>query len=92
MMPLSAALRLPAGQWAKKVKGRKRHIITDTIGLLIGFIIHTADIQDRDGASFVLKSIRYTHPWLRHVFAPIGECTIHLPVNGWRLCRSKTER
>ena len=34
----------------KKIKGRKRHIITDTIGLLIGFVIHAADIQDRDGA------------------------------------------
>ena len=56
----------------KKIKGRKRHIITDTIGLLIGFIIHTADIQDRDGAPFVLNSIRYTHPWLRHVFADGG--------------------
>jgi putative transposase len=66
----------------KKIKGRKRHIITDTIGLLIGFAIHTADIQDRDGAKQVLQSIRYTHPWLRHVFAngglsraKIAQCT-----------------
>ena len=56
----------------KKIKGRKRHIVTDTIGFLIGFVIHTADIQDRDGAVHVLKSIRYTHPWLRHVFADGG--------------------
>ncbi len=56
----------------KKIKGRKRHIITDTIGLLIGFVIHSADIQDRDGAPWVLKSIRHTHPWLRHVFADGG--------------------
>ena len=34
----------------KKVKGHKRHIITDTLGLLIGFIIHSAAVQDRDGA------------------------------------------
>ena len=53
----------------KKIKGRKRHIITDTIGLLIGFVIHSAGIQDRVGALWALKSIRYTHPWLRHVFA-----------------------
>ena len=52
----------------KKIKGRKRHIITDTIG----FVIHSAGIQDRDGASHVLKSIRRTHPWLRHVFADGG--------------------
>ncbi len=56
----------------KKIKGRKRHIITDTIGFLIGFVIHAADIQDRDGAPFVLNSIRKTHPWLRHVFADGG--------------------
>ena len=56
----------------KKIKGRKRHIITDTIGFLIGFVIHSADIQDRDGAPFVLNSIRKTHPWLRHVFADGG--------------------
>jgi transposase len=31
--------------------------------------VHTADIQDRDGAPVVLASIRYLFPWLRHVFA-----------------------
>tara|TARA_R110000751_G_scaffold172928_3_gene279373 strand:- start:87836 stop:88372 length:537 start_codon:yes stop_codon:yes gene_type:complete len=56
----------------KKIKGRKRHIITDTIGLLIGCVIHGADVQDRDGAKWVLRSIRYTHPWLRHIFAGGG--------------------
>ena len=53
----------------KKVKGRKRHIITDTSGHLVGAQVHTADIQDRDGAPGVLASIRYLFPWLRHVFA-----------------------
>lgn len=53
----------------KKIKGRKRHILTDTLGLLIGLIVHSADIQDRDGAAAVLKSIRHSFPWLRHVFA-----------------------
>jgi transposase len=53
----------------KKIKGRKRHIVTDTLGLLIGLIVHGADVQDRDGAPAVLKSIRHAFPWLRHVFA-----------------------
>lgn len=53
----------------KKVKGRKRHILTDTGGLLVGAIVHTADIQDRDGAPGVLASIRASFPWLRHLFA-----------------------
>jgi len=57
---------------AKKIKGRKRHILTDTTGLLIAVIVHSAGVQDRDGAPDVLSSIRKSHPWLRHVFADGG--------------------
>lgn len=56
----------------KKIMGRKRHIVVDTIGLLFGVVVHAADIQDRDGAPLVLASIRKTCPWLRHVFADGG--------------------
>jgi transposase len=56
----------------KKIKGRKRHILTDTGGLLVGAVVHAADIQDRDGAPDVLASIRSAFPWLRHVFADGG--------------------
>ena len=56
----------------KKVKGRKRHIVTDTLGLMLFVIIHGADIQDRDGAPELLKAIRHRFPWLRHVFADGG--------------------
>jgi len=37
----------------KGIKGRKRHIVTDTIGLSVDFIIHSADIRDR---VYVLKN------------------------------------
>ena len=56
----------------KKINGRKRHILTDTCGHLIGLKVHEASIQDRDGAPEVLASIRHSHPWLRHVFADGG--------------------
>jgi len=56
----------------KKVMGRKRHIVVDTLGLMVGLIVHAADIQDRDGAPAVLKSILKRWPWLRHVFADGG--------------------
>jgi transposase len=56
----------------KKIKGRKRHIVTDTGGLLVGLVVHSAAIQDRDGAPVVLKSILKRWPWLRHVFADGG--------------------
>ena len=56
----------------KKTKGRKRHILTDTLGLLVGLVVHAASVQDRDGAPAVLNSIRARWPWLRHVFADGG--------------------
>jgi hypothetical protein len=59
----------PAG---KKIKGRKRHIIVDTLGLMVGLMVHSADIQDRDGAPDLLKSIKNRWPWLLHVFADGG--------------------
>lgn len=56
----------------KKIKGRKRHILTDTEGNLVHAVIHTADIQDRDGAPLVLAGIVNRFPWLRHLFADGG--------------------
>src|SRR5271167_3699388 len=56
----------------KKIKGRKRHIVVDTLGHLVGLQVHAADIQDRDGAVGVFASIRYLYPWLRHIFADGG--------------------
>ena len=37
----------------KKIKGRKRHIVTDTEGHMVGLVVHEADVQDRDGAVLV---------------------------------------
>jgi len=63
----------PRGYAAEKmIKGRKRHILTDTIGLPVGIIVHPADVQDRDGAPDLLASIRGAFPWLRHIFADGG--------------------
>ena len=41
----------------KKVKGRKRHIVVNTMGMLLGVRVHPADIQDRDGAALVFQGI-----------------------------------
>ena len=30
----------------KRIKGRKRHIVTDTVGFLVGLVVHGADVQD----------------------------------------------
>ena len=53
----------------KRVKGRKRHILADTTGLLLAVIAHGANIQDRDGAVALIASKRDLYPWLRHLFA-----------------------
>jgi transposase len=56
----------------KKIKGRKRHLLTDTIGLPVAMTVHPADVQDRDGAPDLLANVRDAFPWLRHVFADGG--------------------
>jgi putative transposase len=37
------------------IEGRKRHILTDTIGRPVGMIVHPANVQDRDGAPDLLE-------------------------------------
>lgn len=54
---------------AKRIKGRKRHIVTDTEGSLLGLLVHTANVQDNHGAVPLLKTVRRAFPSLRHVFA-----------------------
>lgn len=51
----------------KKIRGRKRHIATDTLGHVVAAVVHPADIQDRDGAPLVAVRIRALFPWLRHL-------------------------
>ena len=53
----------------KKVKGRKRHLLVDTEGLVLRAVVHPANIMDRDGVKLVLhESIRSDFPRLRHVW------------------------
>ena len=54
---------------AKRVKGRKRHIVTDTQGLLLALLVHAANIQDNHGAVPLLAALRQTFPKLQHIFA-----------------------
>jgi putative transposase len=54
------------------VKGRKRHIVVDTLGLLLRCVVHPANVQDRDGAKLVLKELAERFPRLRKVWADGG--------------------
>jgi transposase len=40
----------------KKIKGRKRHILTDTLGLLVGLVVHGAGVQDRSRRAAIHSS------------------------------------
>jgi putative transposase len=53
----------------KRVKGRKRHIVTDTDGSLLALQVHAANIQDNHGAVPLLKHLGHAFPKLRHIFA-----------------------
>jgi putative transposase len=54
---------------AKRMKGRKRHLVTDTEGSLLVVQVHPADIQDNHGAVPLLKAARRAFRRLRHLFA-----------------------
>jgi putative transposase len=49
----------------KKVSGRKRHIVVDTLGLLIAVVVHAANIQDYVGAKAVLAKAKKRFPRLQ---------------------------
>ena len=53
----------------KKIKGKKRHILVDTLGLLLHAIVHPANIQDRDGGILLLATLLGSHPLLKKLFA-----------------------
>jgi putative transposase len=52
----------------KKVKGRKRHILVDTLGLLIAVVVTSANVQDYHGAKPVLSKVKDRCPRLKVVW------------------------
>ncbi|WP_126594728.1 IS5 family transposase [Dictyobacter aurantiacus] len=56
----------------KKLSGRKRHIFVDTTRLLLKVVVHTADIQDRQGVPFLLEPVKGRFPRMKKVWADQG--------------------
>ena len=56
----------------KKVNGRKRHVVVDTLGLLVVVMVTTAAVQDRDGGRRILDKAKMAMPSLAHVWADGG--------------------
>ena len=46
----------------KKVTGRKRHLVSDTIGLPLTIVVHEASVQDRDGLALAIRRIKRRFP------------------------------
>jgi len=53
----------------KKLSGRKRHLLVDTLGLVVKALVHPADVQDRAGAPRLLLSVADTLPRLELIWA-----------------------
>jgi transposase len=53
----------------KQVKGKKRHVLVDTLGLVLEAIVHPANIQDRDGGIELLTALADRFPLLAKLFA-----------------------
>jgi transposase len=56
----------------KRLKDRKIHALVDSEGLPMKVVVHSAAMQDRDGAALVLARIRNRFPWLELVWADSG--------------------
>jgi len=55
----------------KKIKGRKRHILVDTLGMILKAEVHSAGIQDRDGAALVFDRLTARFPFVEKI---CGDC------------------
>jgi putative transposase len=60
------------GANAKRVNGRKRHIVVDVLGFPVFCEVQAADVSDRDGARSVLRQAQAACPTLKHVWADGG--------------------
>ena len=62
----------PGYDAGKKIKGKKRHVLVDTQGLLMHAIVHSADVQDRDGGALLMASLFGAFPFLIKLYADGG--------------------
>lgn len=56
----------------KKVKGRKRHLAVDTLGLVLVVLVHAANIADATAARMMLVDLSLTQPTVQHLWADQG--------------------
>src|SRR5215204_2143037 len=64
--------RTRAARRARRRLGRKRHVLTDTIGLLLAVHVHPASVQDHDGAEALLREARRSFPFIERIIGDAG--------------------
>ena len=73
-MPVASTASLPSQRepaargvmtQREKINGIKRHILVDTLGLVLPVVVHPANIQDRDGAKLIFRKAKLKGTWLR---------------------------
>ncbi len=56
----------------KKIKGKKRHLLVDTQGLVLHAVVHSAALQDRDGGVLLMATLFGLYPFLLKLYADGG--------------------
>jgi putative transposase len=56
----------------KRLVGRKRHLLVDTLGLILLVSVHPANVQDRDGAKLLLQRLAHQYGWIKLIWADGG--------------------
>ena len=94
-----ASIDPPGYDAGKKIKGKKRHVLVDTQGLLLHAIVHAADIQDRDGGVLVMATLvrsvslpaQALRRWrLSGAAIPGGACSASCARSTWRSSSAPT--
>ena len=76
----------------KRVRGRKRHLLVDTCGLLLKAVVHSASLQDRHGAKRVLTGIRAVFPLVGMVWVDGGYVNVvDASLVGWAATTQQIE-
>lgn len=57
---------------AKKIHGRKRHLLVDTLGLVLGVLVTAASVPEREGAQSLLSGVLGWFTWLRRMWVDGG--------------------
>jgi putative transposase len=63
---------LPRPSSTLQIKGKKRHVLVDTLGLMLHAVVHSAGLQDRDGGVLVMATLFGMFPFLRKLYADTG--------------------